>query len=254
MALIDEIKKAKDRKKINSAKDREFLKIEAEIVAVFECEPAPEGSRDELRKWMVEKCGDPRWKKYCETKSPGSAKFPEAEEIPSQENSGKLENEKNAKNEETDIRCPACSSLEVWLPRIPGVDRADAANWRCCKCHPIRNRSMVLEIRSVDAQESDRRALAGSLGLDTFAPQTLGTVVLALEGSACLVCKCSLVKESPNAVGGVDWKCFCCGSGIDPARKVDRWQFTLDRFTKPEPVWKQLEKFKNGEAISGRRG
>jgi P4 family phage/plasmid primase-like protien len=54
--------------------------------------------------------------------------------------------------------CGECGSQELWLIRAPGIDDANPANWRCCKCQPIRNRTMVFKRRGPqwDAEEAER--------------------------------------------------------------------------------------------------
>lgn len=214
MSVLDAIKKSFRK----SEKDSAFLKIEAEIISVLGCEPSPEGTRDELRAWMASKCADPKWREYSISKNKKQEPEISKPEISETGNP---------------FSCPACGSLEVWLPRVPGIDETKSENWRCCVCQPTSNRTLVLKVRNGSQQAAE----GGSSSLGTFESRDAPKSIVVAQGwAACPECKCSWVRETPTGGGNVDLSCWSCGVKIDPERKIERWEFKPFRFTKAERV------------------
>ena len=106
--------------------------------------------------------------------------------------------------------CPDCHSLEVWLPRVPGVDAGDPAAWRCVKCKPPPNPSLVAKRRGPSIGAI---AAANATERTPSHPEAFAAVVVAEESPQCSKCLGSWVLETPTA-SGVDRVCYCCRTPI----------------------------------------
>lgn len=128
------------------------------------------------------------------------------------------EKKSETKNPETkNFSCPVCHSLEVWLPRVAGVDAEDPVNWRCWTCKPPPNPTLVKARRgpSVDAP-----AVEG-VESSVWKPD-LSTCVVAEEVPHCARCLGSWVVETPDARGSLQRSCYTCRGPVVGPVELDR--------------------------------
>lgn len=119
--------------------------------------------------------------------------------------------EKNNFREPKFSPCPKCFTLAVWLPRVPGIDRSEATNWRCSQCQPPTNPAMVKERK--EAASVEREA-----AITTFGPldvrESFAAVLVASEVAACLDCRGSWFWETPELGKPIRRHCYSCRAPI----------------------------------------
>ncbi len=127
-----------------------------------------------------------------------------------------LRHEVNLTSEEIKTRpidssaCANCYSLEVWLPRAPGIDASDPAAWRCWRCKPPPNASLVAQRRG-PSMEAIAGANATEQAIDQ--PEAFTAVVVSEGSPQCSSCFGSWVIETPTAIG-LDRSCYSCRAKI----------------------------------------
>lgn len=119
--------------------------------------------------------------------------------------------EEELKKTDGNFKCGNCGCLDAWLPRAPGIDADDLANWRCLECQPASMAGIIAKQRGPlwDSLELVRQE---ETALDALVASQ--TIVVALERPICAACLCSWVTERPG-IGGVDRFCWFCQSPID---------------------------------------